>query len=837
MRYPEYKIHERPGWRYPAWPLLLQRAFFHQTRRLREMVSGGSYRRFFAPRLWISSLRVRLSLLVVAAVLPCAVLVLLNAVGERRRAIVDAENGALRLARLASNEHRQLLSQAHNLLAVLAQFSEQLLDPSSCRDKLAVLATKFSAFNGLGVSDRNGKMLCSGSAVPPGVTFADRPWFIRALKTKEFVVSEYLIGRITQMPTLIVAQPVLDRTGQVMAVVSASVNLNWLQSLVTAAQLPPGGVAALIDDNGVILTRHPDAKKWAGRSEADAGIVKEILSRKSDGAVETRGVDGVSRLYFFAPVTTEPAGALYFYVGIPKNDLLAPTTKLMWRNLAWLAAVLLAGLCIANAGGKLLLVNPLRSLRDAAHRLTTGDLTARATVAESYGEIGRVGRSFNEMAVALEQRRNEARQAQADLKEQALHLADLGMALVTTKQNLEAEIAERERSERRIHTLYEMNLALNSTLELKEVLEILLEKAEQIFTFPSVKTVKLFDSNTGALEALACRNLDEREWQEQLPDDLSGFAREVIETKAPLISLDVREDPRAYPSKLYIKYGIVSYLGVPLIMEQKTLGVLGLHTKELHEFTNEEIELLSLLANKAAVAIHNAQLHEEIRAGHRRLMELSRNLLQAQENERRHIATEIHDEIGQTLTALKLSLEMMPNLPANQAKIRLADSLDLVTGTIAQVRALLQNLRPPMLDQLGLLPTLEWHFKRYTAQTNVEVKFNCDGAPPRFNPEMEIAAYRIVQEALNNVARHAGVKQANVSLAYDGRTLGVKIEDRGKGFSPKAVLSRAAGCGLSGIIERAAALDGHCSIKSSPGKGTRVQVDLPAASGRAARSA
>ncbi|HEY2987582.1 MAG TPA: cache domain-containing protein [Candidatus Binatia bacterium] len=837
MHDPEYKTHERPGWAHPAWPLSLQRAILYQARCLRRLASRSWLGAVLTPRLSISSLRVRLSLLVVVAILPCAALVLLNNVEEQHRAIADAEKEALKIARLASSEHRQLLERSRDLLAVLAQFPEQLLGSSSCRDKLAELATKFLAFNNLGVSDRNGKMLCSGSPFPPGVKFNDRPWFIRALETKEFVVSDYLIGRITQMPTLIVAQPVLDRTGQVRAVISASIKLSWLQSLVAAAQLPPRAVAALIDDRGVILARHPDAEKWTGRSAADAGIVKEILSRKSDGTVETQGGDGVSRLYFFTPVTADAAGKLYFYVGFPKDDLLTPIRKTMWRNLVWLAAVLLAGLYIANAWGKLLIVNPLRSLREAAHKLATGDLTARAIVAEGHGEIARLAGSFNEMAAALERQQIEAHKAQKDLKEQAIHLADLGMTLLTTKNKLEAEIAERRRSEQRIHAVYEMTAALNSTLELKQVLDILLEKVERIFRYPSAVTVKLFNKTTGDLEALACRNLDEQEWKELVPGQSAGFAREVIKSRAPVISQNAQTDRRAHRPEFYRKQGIVSYLGLPLLVDQEILGVLGFQPKEEHHFTTDEIDLLTLLANEAAVAIHNAQLHEEIRAGHRRLMELSRNLLQAQENERKLVATEIHDEIGQTLTALKLSLEMMPNLPPHKARMHLSDSLGLVIQTIAQIRALLQNLRPPMLDHLGLLPTLEWHFKRYSAQTNVQVKFNCNGSPPRLDPDVEIAAYRIVQEALNNVARHAGVKQAKVSLDYDGQTLTVKIDDRGKGFIPEKVLSRAAGCGLSGMIERAAALGGRCSIQSVSGKGTRVQVDLPVESRRAVKSA
>jgi signal transduction histidine kinase len=784
--------------------------------------------RAFYLRIPFSSLRARLSLLVVAAVLPCAGLVLYDAFQQQRKALADGEKNALMLARLASGEHQRLLDQSRQFLITLAQFPEALFSPSSCGRKLVELSTRFRAFSGLVVSSPSGKVLCSGLPLPPGMVFTDRPWFKQALKTKEFVISDYLIGRITGKPTLLLAQPALDEKGRVVAVITAGVKLDWLQRLVAATQLPSGAVTALIDGKGIILARHPDTDgKWTGRSGTGASIVKEILSRRKEGTVETAGVDGVSRLFFFTGVTTDPAGELYFYVGIPKNDLVGPIRGTMWRNFGWLAAVLLAGLCMANAGGKLLIVKPLRSVRDAARKLAAGDLSARVSIGGDQGEITNLARSFNEMADSLETQRDQARQAQEKLKTQAQKMADLNMSLISIRQKLEAEIAEREQSERRLHTLFEINAALNSTLALKEVLDILLEKAEGAFPYPSVTTVKLFNENTGALEALACRNLDEREWKEQLPDELSGFAREAIETKAPVISRNADTDPRAHPSRLYFKHNLVSYLGLPLIIEDRTLGVLGFHTKQEHDFTVEEIELLTLLANKAAVAIHNAQLHEEILAGRRRLMELSRNLLQVQENERRHVANEIHDEIGQMLTALKLSLEMIPDLPPHQAKARLADSLDLVTDTIAQVRALLQNLRPPMLDQLGLLPTLDWHFKRYTAQTQVRVKFARNGPAPRFLPEIEIAAYRIVQEALNNVARHAGVKQVKVSLFYDGGTLGLEIEDRGVGFSPESVLSRGAGNGLSGMIERAAALGGRSTIRSSPGKGTFLRVDLP----------
>jgi signal transduction histidine kinase len=130
-----------------------------------------------------------------------------------------------------------------------------------------------------------------------------------------------------------------------------------------------------------------------------------------------------------------------------------------------------------------------------------------------------------------------------------------------------------------------------------------------------------------------------------------------------------------------------------------------------------------------------------------------------------------------------------------------------------------------MLDDLGLLPALLWLVERYTAQTGVRVSFERGPLPERFDPAVETAAYRIVQEALTNVARHAGVREAVVRLWADADWLGLQVEDRGAGFDPRAVAGPSAG--LSGMRERAQLLGGHLEVESAPGQGTRVTAGLP----------
>ncbi len=221
------------------------------------------------------------------------------------------------------------------------------------------------------------------------------------------------------------------------------------------------------------------------------------------------------------------------------------------------------------------------------------------------------------------------------------------------------------------------------------------------------------------------------------------------------------------------------------------------------------------------------RLFEQVSAGRERLQNLSQQLLAVQETERRRIALELHDEIGQTLTGLRLSLELPARLPAEAAAARLAQARTMVDELLRYVENLALDLRPAMLDDLGLLPALLWHIERYSARTGVHVNCKHSGLDRRFPPEIETAVFRIAQEALTNAARHAGVDEVTVRLWATPETLGLQVEDGGNGFDPQAALSAGATSGLSGMRERALLSGGHFDIESEPGHGTRLTVELP----------
>ncbi len=209
-----------------------------------------------------------------------------------------------------------------------------------------------------------------------------------------------------------------------------------------------------------------------------------------------------------------------------------------------------------------------------------------------------------------------------------------------------------------------------------------------------------------------------------------------------------------------------------------------------------------------------------------RQKELSRRLIEVQEAERRRIALELHDEIGQLLTGLKLTLEMGVRGADEDSRQSMTKARMLVNELMGRARKLSLDLRPATLDHLGLLSALLWLIKSYSSQTQVVVDFKHEGVSgKRFLPEIEIAAYRIVQEALTNIARHAEVTEAIVRIWADQHTLTVSIADRGTGFDPQAVLAAGNSNGVAGMRERVMLLGGHFAIASKPGGGTRLTAE------------
>lgn len=204
---------------------------------------------------------------------------------------------------------------------------------------------------------------------------------------------------------------------------------------------------------------------------------------------------------------------------------------------------------------------------------------------------------------------------------------------------------------------------------------------------------------------------------------------------------------------------------------------------------------------------------------------LSRRLVDVQEQERRHLARELHDEIGQYLTGLKLTLEAVTRLPQEAAASRLLFAQNIAETLLSRVRDLSVELRPVALDNLGLIPALGLLFSRYTSQTRVKVRFEHEALRERYQPDIETGIYRIIQEALTNVARHAKTQDVSVHLWEVGGYLLLYITDTGCGFDSSKSINTSNG--LTGMRERILALGGELLITSKQDYGTQISASIP----------
>jgi len=381
------------------------------------------------------------------------------------------------------------------------------------------------------------------------------------------------------------------------------------------------------------------------------------------------------------------------------------------------------------------------------------------------------------------------------------------------------------------YKIADASLAINSPLSLQDTLKVISEQVRDVIgAHQAMTTLASGDDWTRAVTVTSLSN-KYMAWHNAaaklVAPSLFALAAKSSEP-IRFTQLELQTTTAWHEASLFDRPPLRGWLAAPLVgRDGRNSGLIHVSDKLSGEFDQHDEALLAQLAHIASIAIANARLFDIVRQGRERMQQLSKQLLTVQEDERRNIARELHDEIGQLLTGLKLSIEMAPRLAPDASERKLHEAQALVNDLIQRVREMSLNLRPSMLDDLGLVPALIWHFGRYRSQTGVSVNFKHSGVEGRrFTSEIEICGYRIVQEALTNVARHAGVSEASVRLWADDNSLLVQIEDAGRGFDVSKLVAGLSS-GVSGIRERAYMLGGSPTIESAPGDGTRITAELP----------
>jgi signal transduction histidine kinase len=259
---------------------------------------------------------------------------------------------------------------------------------------------------------------------------------------------------------------------------------------------------------------------------------------------------------------------------------------------------------------------------------------------------------------------------------------------------------------------------------------------------------------------------------------------------------------------------------VPLVARDRVIGVIEIHDKEGPDarFSDDDLRLAETFAARAAVAVELSQ---------RMARDALRRVVQAQELERRRLARELHDETGQALSSTLLGLKSLEErLADDAARVALTELREHVVDALQNVRRLAVELRPAVLDDFGLVAALERLTGSFAEQTEIRVDFNSALGDARLASDVETALYRVVQESLTNIAKHAHARNVSVSLSRRGGAVAAVIEDDGVGFDPRTVPED--GIGLLGMRERLALLDGRIEIESRRGAGTTLVAEVPA---------
>lgn len=311
--------------------------------------------------------------------------------------------------------------------------------------------------------------------------------------------------------------------------------------------------------------------------------------------------------------------------------------------------------------------------------------------------------------------------------------------------------------------------------------------------------------------------------------DYHSQAGYTLLSDSPVIVDDLATESRFGPNRLLREHGIVSGMSVVIRGDGAPYGILGVHSGQPRCFSVDDINCLEAAANVLADAIRRESAEtvlREARDRERRLrQELERSakeLRRTQETERRRLARELHDEVGQTLTALKFMLERIEQHGPEVMPTICVEAKTMVADLLGRVHDLSLDLRPPVLDDFGLVPSLLWLTRRFEQLTNITIQFHHEGLARRLPDDIENCAYRLIQEALTNVARHAHADHCMVQCVVSGGYLTVTVRDHGKGF---VVLPFTGG--LRGMRERARELGGELEISSGPALGTYVCARLP----------
>ncbi|MFP5212445.1 MAG: PAS domain-containing protein, partial [Acidobacteriota bacterium] len=351
-----------------------------------------------------SSLRFRLAILIVLAMAMMLGLTVSTYYSERELVRSHIEDDVRRVAMFTASTHERIIEETRQLLVSLARLPEvRNCRAEACSTHFAHILEENLTFANLGAILPDGRTYCNASPAFFVDNYGDQPWFHHAVEFKDFSMGSCQTRKDGDHITLNLGYPILDDEDAVKAVVFATLNLDQINQPVLQAQLPGEAEFFMVTDRGTILAHLPHPEQWVGRSLLDAPIMQAVLTT-GDKVTEIVGLDGVARLYAFTPLSSIVETGLYICIGIPKTTVYSEADAILVRHFVGLGFVTLLALFAVWFGGEVLVVRHVNALASVAQRLSGGDMRARTGLSHGAGELGRLARSFDDMAEALERR-------------------------------------------------------------------------------------------------------------------------------------------------------------------------------------------------------------------------------------------------------------------------------------------------------------------------------------------------------------------------------------------------------------------------------------------------
>jgi PAS domain S-box-containing protein len=404
----------------------------------------------------------------------------------------------------------------------------------------------------------------------------------------------------------------------------------------------------------------------------------------------------------------------------------------------------------------------------------------------------------------------------------------LTYAIVRDRSDAQSARDTLQRREREILTLYRLSEILHSPLPIDDLYKEIVDEICSATGFP-IATIAIFDEAKKKIVFRGSKGLPVQSGRSssELPmeDTFSGV---VVRTGKPFI-ITAASATSKYRSTVLRKAGAETFYGYPMMVGNKIIGALGLAHPESIEIDVHTAQWIQSLANYVAALTERKLSEEQLKRSGEQLRDLSAHLRLAVEEERKNIAREIHDELGQELSLLGLELGLLQaKLRHDQKDLRASTKsmAKLINSSIQTVRRISSDLRPMVLDNLGLGAATEWHTKEFQRRTRIRCELQVIPPEIRLDSERSTALFRILQEALTNVARHSKATRVKVRLEEKGTSISLTVRDNGIGLT-KEQADDIRSYGLTGIRERVLHLGGTCTLAGSRGKGTQVSVTIP----------